>query len=334
MATNQDTNFASRFADMTASVFYGSNTSDLKGYKPTESTVNTGMLADIGRVTVYGPETQENPYSKFVRSPLTRGDSAMTARFSQVTSKAYDPLASDSALFDGDRPSMISQVTTKNLSRQVRVEINDRWMKQFCQTEEMIGDTASAIMATSNACYLDDMYSASNEYFSGSVRGAQASQMITLGTTPTDAGFAEEMTETLWNITQNKFRFKSTAYNKSKYSTKTDNATIIMDKSCVFQTFKKQYADAFNPSYLDIETSSGYVDSFATTAGKPSNSGNLLAIVADNRAFDIVPMPEALSVEAFRNSARKSTMYATTYEYAFGQNPFVNCVYIFSKGSA
>lgn len=334
MATNQDTNFAGRFPDITAATFYGSNVGDLAGYKPAESKVNAGMLADIGRVTVFGPETQSNPYSKFIRSPLSRGDSAMTARFSQVNSKAYDPLAADSALFDGTRPSMISQVTTKNLSRQVRVEINDRWMKQFAQTEEMIGDAAAAIMATSNACYMDDMYAASNEYFSGSVRGAQASQMITLKTTPSEDGFAAEMSETLWDITQNKFKFKSTAYNKSKYNTKTENASIIMDKSCVFPTFKRQYADVFNPDYLDISTSSGYVDSFATTAGKPASSGNLLAIVADNRAFDIIPMPEALSVESFRNPARKSTMYATTYEYALGQNPFVNCVYIFAKGSA
>ena len=155
--TVQDTRFSAQFADMTASVFYGSGQVDLKTYQPKESPINTGMLTDIGRVTVYGPEAYDNPYAKFMKSPLARGDSAMTARFSQVTSEAYNPLAPDTALFDGQRPSMLSNVATKNLSRQVRVEINDRLMKQFVQTEEMIGDAASAIMATSHVCYLDDI---------------------------------------------------------------------------------------------------------------------------------------------------------------------------------
>ena len=99
--TVQDTRFSAQFADMTASVFYGSGQVDLKTYQPKESPINTGMLTDIGRVTVYGPEAYDNPYAKFMKSPLARGDSAMTARFSQVKSGAYDPLAPDTALFDG-----------------------------------------------------------------------------------------------------------------------------------------------------------------------------------------------------------------------------------------
>ena len=334
MTSTQDSRFASRFADMTASVFYGSGVKSLGDYSPAASTINTGMLADIGRATVFGPESYDNPFAKFMRSPLTRGDSAMTARFSQVTSGAYNPLASDSALFDGQRPSMLSNVETKNLSRQVRVEINDRMLKQFAQTDEMIGEAAAAIMATSNTCYLDDMYVASNEYFAGSTRNALATQMITLSVGTSDDSFAEEMTEALWNITQNKFKFKSELYNASGYATKAENCSIIMDKNCQFRTFKKQMADAFNPSYLDIATETGYVDSFpSAVAGKPSGAGDLLAIVADNRAFDIVPMPEALSVESFRNAARKSTMYATTYEYAFGHNPFFDVAYIFAPSA-
>ena len=328
--TIQDTRFAARFADMTASVFYGSGQTDLQNYTPNTSPINTGMLADIGRATIYGPEAYDNPFSKFMKSELSRGDSALTARFSQVKSKAYDPLAGDSALFDGDRPSMISNVATKNLSRQVRVEVNDRLMKQFVQTEEMIGDAMSAIMAVSNTAYLDDMYVASCEYFGGSTRGAKADQMITLAKKPTDSGFAEEMTETLWNLSQNKFKFKSEKYNESGYATKSDSISIIMDKNTQFRTFKKQYADAFNPEYLAITTETGWVDSFPATAGKPADAGDLLAIVVDNRAFDIIPMPDALSVESFRNVSRKSNMYATTYEYAFGHNPFFNCAYIFA----
>lgn len=331
--TIQDTRFSSAFADITASVFNASGQVSLQNYQPVQSPINTGMMADIGRVTVYGPEAYDNPYAKFMKAPLGRGDSAMTARFSQVTSGAYNPLAPDTALFDGQRPEMLSNVATKNLSRQVRVEINDRLMKQFVQTPEMIGDAASAIMATSNVRYLDDMYIASNEYFAGSTRGAKATQMITLTKAPTDNGFAEEMTEALWNISQNKFKFKSQLYNESSYDTKAESASIIMDKNTQFRTFKKQYADAFNPEYLDIATETGWVDSFPTVAGKPSGAGDLLAIVADNRAFEITPMPEALSVESFRNPVRKSTMYATTYEYAFSHNPFFNVAYIFAPSA-
>ena len=330
--TVTDTQFTARFSPETISTFVA-NQSALADYTPTTSVLNTGMLSDIGRATIYGPDVQDNFWATFMKAPLTRGDSVMTARFSDITSRAYDPNAADTELFNGVKPAMKSNVAKKNLSRQIAVEINDYYLKQMAQTEEMIGDAASAIMATSNVCYLDDMYVASNEYFAGSTRGAKASQMITLTKKPTDTGFAEEMTETLWNISQNKFKFKSTLYNESAYNTKAESASIIMDKNTEFRTFKKQYADAFNPEYLNIKTETGWVDSFPTVAGKPEGAGDLLAIVCDNRAFEITPMPDALSVESFRNPVRKSTMYATTYEYAFSHNPFFDCMYVFAPGA-
>ena len=53
-------------------------------------------------------------------------------------------------------------------------------------------------------------------------------------------------------------------------------------------------------------------------------------MVVDDRAFKITPMPETMTTEAFRNPARKSTAYFTTYEYAFQQDPFFNVAYIFA----
>lgn len=334
MPTDTDNQFTARFPDMTASVFYGSGQVALAGYTPNSSPINTGMLADIGKATIYGPEKQDNPFSKFIRSPLARGDSAMTARFSEVTSHAFDPLAPDTALFDGSRPSMLANVMTKNLSRQVRVEINDRELKKYTQTEDMIGDCASAIMAVSNVAYMDDMFVASKEYFSGSTRGALADQMHTLTANVGDAGFADEMTELLWTITQRQFGYKSTKYNKSGVNTKANEISVIMRKDAEFPAFKKLYAETFNPEFLKMDLSAGYVDSFATTAGKPSGAGELVAIVCDNRAFEITPMPEALTVGSFVNPARANSItYFTTYEYAFGHNPFFDCAYIFAPGA-
>lgn len=185
-------------------------------------------------------------------------------------------------------------------------------------------------MATSNACYRDDMWVASKEYFSGSVRSAQNTQMNVLTNGPEDAGFANEMTELLWNISQKQFGYKSTAYNASAFNTKSNTVHIALKKDVEFPAFKKLYAETFNPEFLRIDQTIDYVDDFATPAGKPASSGELIGMVVDDRAFSITPMPDTLSTEAFRNPARKSTAYFTTYEYAFQHDPFFNCAYIFA----
>lgn len=335
MVTNTDTQFTTRFTPETVATFVA-NQDSLADYTPTTSVLNTGMMADIGRATIYGPDIQENWFARFMKSPLSRGDSAMTARFLDVNSRAYNPKAPDSDLFNGTYAEMRSNVATKNLSRQIAVEVNDYYLKQMVQTQEMIGDAMASIMSVSNAAYMDDMWVASKAYFSGSTNSAQATQMHTMTNKPTDAGFGAEMTELLWTISQKQFGYKSTAYNSSKVSTKSNSVAIALTKDCEYPTFKKLLSETFNPEMLRIEVNGGigYVDDFATPAGAPGGAGQLLGIVADTRAFEITPMPDTLTTEAFRNPARKSTAYFTTYEYAFQKNPFFNVAYIFAPGGA
>lgn len=327
--------FDTRFPDMDIGAFTAGGQVTLEGYVPTESQVNLKMFTDIGKATIYGPESQDNAFARYLRKPLSRGDSAMVARFSQVNSKRYNPLAPDSALFDGDRPEMVSNVHSKNFSRQIRMEVNSRWMKQFVQTDDMQGNAVSAIMANSNACFRDDMYAASVEYFGGSVRGAKPKQMVTLEHKVGDAGFAEEIAKKLWDFTNWKFKYKSTEYNKTGYFTKSEGINVTMAQGSEFDAFNLMYAKTYNPEFLEkVVPEIKYVESFpSAVAGKPAGAGELIAIINDPRAFDITPMPEALTVEAFRNPVRKSTMYATTYEFAFGHNPFFNCAYIFAPSS-
>lgn len=334
--------FTARFADMTTGTtvktfasFVG-NQATLANYTPTSSPVNTGMLSDIGRATIYGPDLfTDNFYSRFVKTPLPRGDSAMTAVFSEVTSNAYSPKEQndDAKLFNANNPTMISNVAKKNLSRQVAVEINDYILKQMAQTPEMIGDVASAIMGVSNACYLDDMWVASKAYFSGSTAttsSANSDQLVTMLTEPGDDGFADEMVETIWKYAQNKFRYKSALYNESDRPTLSHNVHIALKKDYEFPAFKKLYAETFNPSFIDVSQSIDYVEDFATPAGAPEGAGALVGMIVDDRKFSITPMPDTLTTEAFRNPARKSTAYFTTYEYAFQKDPMFNCVYIFA----
>ena len=334
MATNTDTQFGTRFSGLSATTFNGNQTA-LSGFVPTTSVINTGMMSDIGRVTVFGPDLQDSFWSKFMKAPLGRGDSAMTARISEVLSGAYNPLAGSSTLFSANNPAMYSNVAKKNLSRQVAVEVNDRYLAQMAQTEDMIGDVASAIMATSNACYLDDMWVGAKEYFTGSTRSALTGQSLILSTQPTDAGFGAELTEALWSFSQNKFGYKSTLYNASGVNTKSENVEIMLKKSCEYPTFKKLLSETFNPELLRINMDGaiGYVDDFATPAGAPTDAGELIAVVTDLRTYEITPMPEALSVEPFRNPSRKSTAYFTTYEYAFQDNPFFNKAFIYAHKS-
>ena len=328
--TGTDTAFAARFAPLTIATMVANQVS-LANFVPTSSAINTGMLSDIGRANIYAPDLQDNFYARFMRAPLTRGDSVLTARFGEVASRAYDPAAPDTALFNAANPAMQSIVATKNLSRQIAVELNDYYIKQFCQTDEMIGDVAAAIMAASNACYRDDMWVASKAYFSGSCQGAQNDQIYVTTNAVSDPGFADEMVETLWNFAENKFAYKSTKYNQAQFNTRSENIHIALKKDVEYPAFKKLYSETFNPEFIKIAPTIDYVDDFATPAGAPATAGELIGMVVDTRAFDITPMPDTLTTEAFRNPARKSTSYFTTYEYAFQKNPFFNIAYIFEK---
>lgn len=329
--TSTDTAFGARFPDMTATTFVA-NQKALADWTPTASPINTGMLSDIARAYIYAPDTQENFYARFMASPLTRGDSVMSARFSEVTSRVYNPKAPDTDLFNGDYATMISNVAKKNLSRQIATEVNDYVLKQFTQTQEMIGDAMAAIMARSQVAYKDDMWVASKEYFSGSTRNAKTTQMHTMtnAVSTTDNKFGAELTELLWKISQKDFGYKSTQFNASGYNTKSESISIALKKDVEFPTFKKMLSETFNPELLRITSTIDYVDDFATPAGAPSGAGELIGMVVDNRAFKITPMPDTLTTEAFRNPARKSTAYFTTYEYAFQHDPFFNVAYIFA----
>lgn len=327
--TGTDTAFTARFPTLEASSFVA-NQSTLADWKPTSSAINTGMLSDIGRSYVYAPDVQENFYARFMQAPLSRGDSIMSARFSEVNSRVYDPKAGDEALFNGEYASMISNVAKKNFSRQIATEVNDYVLRQFVQTQDMIGDAMAAIMARTNACYKDDMWVASKEYFSGSTRNAKTTQIHTLTNNISDAGFAMEMTELLWKIGQKEFGYKSVNYNPAGYNTKSDSISIALKKDVEFPAFKKLLSETYNPEMLRVQGSIDYVDDFATPAGAPATSGELVGMVVDNRAFKITPMPDTMTTEAFRNPARKSTAYFTTYEYAFQQDPFFNVAYIFA----
>lgn len=332
--TNTDINFAGRFPDMSAATFVA-NQKALADWTPTASTLNTGMMSDIARAYIYAPDTQENFYARFMAAPLPRGDSVMSARFSEVTSRVYNPKAPDTDLFNGDYATMISNVATKNLSRQIATEVNDYVLKQFTQTQEMIGDAMSAIMARSQVAYKDDMWVASKEYFSGSTRNAKSAQMHTLtnAVSAKDNKFGAELTELLWQISQKDFGYKSTNFNASGYNTKSDSVSIALKKDVEYPAFKKMLSETFNPELLRIAGTIDYVDDFATPAGAPADAGELIGMVVDNRAFKITPMPDTLTTEAFRNPARKSTAYFTTYEYAFQHDPFFNVAYIFAPQS-
>lgn len=331
MSSNTDTQFAARFSDLTAST-YVANQTTLANFTPTTSLINTGMLSDIGRATIYGPEYQDSFWNKFMKAPLGRGDAVMTARFSGVKSGVYSPTAAYDTLFSASNPTMVSNVAKKNLSRQVAVEVNDRYLAQMAQVPEMIGDASAAIMAASNACYMNDMWVGAKEYFSGSTRSMTSNQYKILTNGVTEAGFGDEMIEALWDFSQNKFGYLSEQYNVSGIETRSPTVAIAMNKACEYPAFKKLLSETFNPEFLRIVPDGGidFVDTFATPAGKPEGAGDLLAIVVDPRAYEITPMPEALSTEAFRNPARKATAYFTTYEYAFQDNPFFNKAFIYA----
>lgn len=332
MTTATDAQFAARFSGVNVNTFVG-NQAALASWTPTQSVLNTGMMSDIGRATVYAPDLQDNFYARFMKAPLGRGDSAMSMRVAEVTSYAYDPEASDSVLFGDYNPAVATNVAKKNLSRQIAVAINDYYLKQMAQTQEMIGDTEAAIMAASNACYRDDMWVASKEYFSGSTNSARAGQLKVLTNDVDDAGFANEMVETLWDFSQNKFGYKSALYNPAQFNTKSNTVHIALKKGAEFPAFKKLYSETFNPEFIRINQTIDYVDDFATPAGAPQSAGELIGMVVDERALAITPMPDTLTTEAFRNPARKETIFYTTYEYAFQKDPFFNIAYIFAPGA-
>jgi hypothetical protein len=147
-----------------------------------------------------------------------------------------------------------------------------------------------------------------------------------------DPGFGAEMTELMFKYSQNKFGYISTLYNVSGIETKSPTVTMALKKDCEFPAFKKLLSETFNPELLRVNIDGGinYVDDFATPAGAPVDAGELIGIIVDPRCYEITPMPEALITESFRNPARHSTAYFTTYEYALQDNPFFNKAFIYA----
>ena len=72
MPTNTDSQFSTRFSPQTIAGMVA-NQDVLSSYTPTANTINLGMLADIGRATVYAPDIQDSFYSRFMKAPLPRG---------------------------------------------------------------------------------------------------------------------------------------------------------------------------------------------------------------------------------------------------------------------
>lgn len=331
--TQTDIDFAARFPGLNLNAFVNNNTT-LPGFIPAQSPINLGMYDDIARATVYGYDRQDNFWSRFMKSPLERGDAEMGVRFSDVASRAYNPLAPDTELFNGQRVNMLSDVAKINLERQIYTEVNDRMLKRFVQTKEMIGDAIAAIQSASFNCYLDDMWTASKTYFSGSLRGSPAGSVAILTHNPGEDGFAEEMSELLFNTVENQFAYKSTLYNASACRTKANSVSIALKKSVDYPTFRKMFSDTYHPDLLKIPSTADYVDDFATPAGAPDGAGELLGIVADNRRWSITPLPDAIVTEAFRNPVRHSTSFATTYAYIFHDLPFFNIKWIFAPAAS
>lgn len=323
MATNTDTQFAARFAGVTAGSYYG-NQAALSGYTPSQSVLNTGLMGDIGRAMINGPDTQDSFYGKFMQNELARGDAVLMGRFQEINSTAYDPNAPDSALFQNAHPAFIGSVAQKNFSRQIRLPVNDRYLKQMAQTPEMIGDMESAIMASMNACAMDDLWVGSKYYFSGSTRGAKATQNITIS----DVTDGDKIIEALFTAIQKDMGYKSTKFNASGVNTKSESVHVALKKDLQYPVFKK-LADTFHPDLLPVSTTFDYVDDFATPAGMPSGATELVGMIADTRAFAITPVPEAVSVESFRNPARKETVFCMTSEYIMQHAPFYNVMYLY-----
>lgn len=327
--TKTDTDFTAQFSPETVAGMISKETT-LGNWTPTANTINVGMLSDIGKAIINGaPVFQNSFYGKYLRAPLQRGDSFMMGRFGEVQSSTYNPAARDTELFDVQDPTFTAYVAKKNFSRQIRTNVADRWLRQFCQTQEMIGDAHSAIMQASTARYYDDVFTAAKAYVSGSTRGSQTEAMpIMTNDLDTAAGQAE-LIEKLWTFSQNKLRYKSTKYNPAQYNTFSKSVHIALKKDCQYAMYKK-LADTFHEDLLQAPTDISWVDDFATPAGKPSGAGELIGIISDSEAFHFVPMPEGVVTESFRNPASLSTYYYTTYETAFGQDLTQNIVYLFA----
>ena len=334
--TNQDTLYATRFSDnmsknpaITTSGFTASGQTPFADYTPTQSAVNVGLMGDIGRAYITALESNANPFDFAYRPVLARGDSILDGRFKPVNSRTYDPLAGDSVLFNANRPEFVGSVATKNYSRQTDIEINDQLMSQYMQTAEMQGDVESALMASLNQSLNMDLYTASVEYFCGSTRGAQSTQLKTLADTVTSN--PADLIEAIWTATQKEMGYVSTSFNKSAIPTKAEAPVVILSKDCEFPAFKKLYAETFNPDFLKLELNGGirYVESMPTCAGAPSGT-ELVGVVADPRAFGITPLPNGVTVEAFRNPARRSTSFFQTAEFIYSHAPMYDVEYIFA----
>lgn len=320
--------FAARFPGLTASVFNG-NMSDLANYQPSADSTVTGLMGDIGKVMVYNPDVQTNPYSKYIQSPLSRGDAVMSMRFKDITSHAYDKHAPDTVLFNQPYGEAVTNVAKMNLSRQIGLAINRRDLLKYQQVPEMAGDVAAALQATMTQAYNQDMWIACREYYSN-LRNAKADQMIVMTEDPASKDGAAELNEILWKTTQNYSGYLDTRFNQSGIATKSDSMDVFLEKSIEYPLFKRMLSETYNPEMLRVSANFQYVPEFGSViAGKPSDAGKMIATITDPRKRKITPLPEALVTSSFVNPARLESVIFETFEYILQEDPFFNAFYVF-----
>lgn len=280
----QDTpdNFpAFNFNEMTLTEFYNHVTSTDDNQR-----MYRGMLERIGRTIIWADDLADNPFLRFMMTPLDYGCAVENGFYEDIYSRNWVKNFQSSGthqqnpLFNTQIPKYVSDVATVNFSREIPMKMSEIEFKKACQTASMIGDVAGALMSKINVTFIDDMYEACKQYFCGVLRIKPEAEgnfpftedeftnnsMIEVIDLKDVTCIEDSILDSLHKITDSQFYYKSRLYNLANKYTLSKKMTLIMSRKWRYPTFLKKFASTYHPEYIKLgeEVEPLYINEFPT----------------------------------------------------------------------
>lgn len=291
-------------------------------YTPNQGYLDT-MMNRIGLTVINGVDAPYNPFSKYTKAMVPYGDTIQSYKTAFVPAQKYDP--DDDNPFVKVKNKPIQQYYTINDQMQWQESVDDNQFKMAFNSASTFGSFVEAKLDSLYKSAGLDMYTKWKQYISdNSIFGKTVN--VDGGTDNADLG------ENLFNIfrlyANSKLRQPSKDYNVAKDIAISPNVDIIMradDKIMVDDYLKGVY----NLNKVGVNANIMLIDDFATVKDKPTGANELIAVIADDRAFGFYPT--SIDSSSVFNAKSLYMNYFYTVRGTFAFDRFRNCVGVYSK---
>lgn len=318
--TVTDTAWTNRLQAIMPDNFMANISADFQG---TMSPILTSMMNMIGRTIVHSPDTMMNPFAGWTKAIMDYGDTIQEYKSTILTGQEYDPEAED--VFATVKNSPIAQYSKYNDRTQYQQTIYDNQIKMAFTSESLFGDFVASQLDALTQSDTIDKFTKWKKYLSNGTIAPTTGKFVMTNTEGSE--FGEELVKKMKELTT-AFRFPSTNFNVNGDTAVSGGIDIIMraeDKNLIDVDFLK---GVYNLDKVGVDANFIYIDDFATvTQGKPEGAGDLVAVVADNRAFSYTPRTPVGS--SAYNGKALNTNYWLTVQGIYSVAKFRNIAQIY-----